>query len=45
MWFALTPSDKHIAKAVARGNRLAVAIQCLKEPVTRNFLLRKISYS
>ena len=38
MWFALTTSHKHIAKAVARGSRLAAAIQCLKEPVTQNFL-------
>lgn len=38
----LTPTRKHIGKAVARGSRQAVAVQCLKEPATRKYLLKRI---
>ena len=40
--FPLTPSRKHIGKAVARGSRKAVALECLKDPATRKYLLKKI---
>ena len=40
--YALTPTRKHIGKAVARGRRQSVAIECLKEPSTRKHLLKRI---
>ena len=35
-------SRKHIGKAVARGRRQSVAVECLKEPGTRRHLLKQI---
>ena len=40
--YLLTPSRKHIGKAVARGSRLAMAVECLKEPTTRKYVLKQI---
>ena len=40
--YPLTPTRKHLGKAVARGSKKSVAIECLKDPATRKFLLKGI---
>ena len=40
--FTLTPSRKRLGKALARGSRRVVAIECLKDPTTRRHILKKI---
>lgn len=40
--YELTPSRKHIGKAVARGRRQSVAIECLKEHSTKRYPLKRI---
>ena len=40
--YALTPSRKYIGKAIARGRRQTVAIECLKEKTTRVYLFKRI---
>lgn len=40
--YALTPSRKYIGKAIARGRRQTVAIECLREKRTRVYLLKRI---
>ena len=40
--FQLTPHRKRIGKAVARGNRKSVAMECLKDPTTRTYLFQRI---
>lgn len=40
--YVLTPSRKHIGKAVARGSRKAVAYESLNDPVTRKYVLAKV---
>ena len=38
----LTPRQKHLAKAVARQSRKTIAVESLKDPVTRKYVLRII---
>ena len=40
--YALTPSRKHIVKAVARKSKQAVAMECMKDSVTRRHVLRRV---
>ena len=40
--FVMTPSRKRLGRAMARGSRKAVAVECLKEPTTRKHLLKRI---
>ena len=40
--YALTPSCKHIVKAVARKSKQAVAMECMKDSVTRKHVLRRV---
>ena len=34
--FVLTPSRKHIGKAVARQSKKTIAVESLRDPVSRN---------
>lgn len=40
--FPLTPNRKCLGKAVARGSRKSVAMECIKDPTTRTFILKRI---
>ena len=40
--YVLTPSRKHLGKAVARGTRVSVAKECLKDPVTKKYIMKRI---
>ncbi|XP_064386655.1 uncharacterized protein LOC135335133 [Halichondria panicea] len=40
--FLLTPSRKHIGKAIARKSRKKVAMEALKDPTTRKYLLKMV---
>ena len=40
--YNLTPSRKQIGKAVARGSRLSIATQCLKDADTRKHIIHKV---
>lgn len=40
--FVLTPSRKHMAKAIARKSKKAVAAEALKDPVTKKYILKKL---
>ena len=40
--YRLTPSRKHLGKAVARGSRYAIADECLSQPLTQKYVLKKI---
>ena len=38
----LTPSRKQIAKAIARGSRLAIVSHCLQDPVVRKHIISRV---
>ena len=38
----LTPSRKHIGKAIARGSMLTVALKCVEDDHIRPYIVRKI---
>ena len=40
--YALTPTRKLIGKAVARGHRHSLAVECLKDPIIKRYLLKRI---
>ena len=40
--YALTPTRKPIGKAVARGHRQGLAVECLKDPIIKRYLLKRI---
>ena len=40
--FILTPSCKHLGKAIARKSRQDVARECLREPRTRAYVMKQI---
>ena len=40
--FVLTPQRKHLAKAVARQSKQTIAVESLKDPVTKKYILRII---
>lgn len=40
--FILTPSRKHMGKALARGKRKSVAAECIKDPVAKKYIIKKI---
>lgn len=40
--FVLTPSRKHICKAVARQSKKTIAVESLKDPVVKKHILKKI---
>ena len=39
----LTPSRKAFGKAIARGSRAKVAQECLKDPITRKHIIKKVA--
>ena len=38
----LTPSQKHMAKAIARKSKKAVAAEALKDPATKKYILKML---
>ena len=38
----MTPSRKKIGKALARGSRVAIATQCLKDEVVSKHIIKKV---
>ena len=40
--YALTPSRKHIAKAVARKSKQALVAECMKDTQTRGHILKRM---
>lgn len=40
--YALTPSRKHVGKAIARRSRSALVVEALKDPVTRGYVVRRV---
>ena len=40
--YVLTPSRKHIGRAVARGSRHAIVSHCLEDPVMRNYIISRV---
>ena len=40
--YNLTPSRKHIGKAIARGSMLTVALKCVEDDRIRPYIVRKI---
>ena len=38
----LTPSRKHIGRAIARGSRMSVVSHCFEDPVLRDLIINKI---
>ena len=40
--FVLTPRRKHLGKAVARSSKKAVAVECMKDSLTRKHLLKLV---
>ena len=40
--FMLTPSRKHIGKALARGSRKKVAAECFTDPIVKKYLVENL---
>lgn len=40
--YKLTPSRKHLGKHIARGNKFSIARDCMKDPVLRKHVVKKM---
>ena len=41
--YNLTPTRRHLGKAIAHGSKLSIALQCLKDKQIQKHIIRKIS--
>ena len=43
--YFLTPTRKHLGKVVARGSKMAIAKECLKDSITSRYVINHLCIS